>query len=41
MTKRKSRLVVLEVPMGLRVKIILVVCHLEEEALRGEEEEGG
>ena len=40
-TKRKSHLVVLVALAGLRVKIILVVCHLEEEVLRGEEEEEG
>ena len=41
MTKRKSHLVVLVALAGLRVKIILVVWHLEEEGLRGEEEAEG
>ena len=38
----KNHQVVLEVLVkGLRMKIILVVCPLEEEGLREEEEEGG
>ena len=40
-TKRKSHLVVLVALAGLRVKIILVVCRLGAEVLRGEEEEEG
>ena len=38
MTKRRSHL---EVLVALMVVIILGVCHLEEEGLRGEEEEEG
>ena len=38
MTKRRSHLVVL---VALMVVIILGVCHLEEEGLRGAEEEEG
>ena len=41
MTKRKSHLVVSAVLEGLRVRITLVVCHLEEEVLREVEEEEG
>ena len=37
MMKRKNHLLV----SGLMVKIILVVCHLEEEVLTGEEGEEG
>ena len=41
MTKRKSHLVVSAVLEGLRVRITLVVCYLEEEVLREVEEEEG